>query len=189
MEALIGQKLPAYPCDEETVLVLQERVNEAQRLAVREMRETQVNKCVVIAHSSEGTYPQAPPEARSLPRLVAHLSLPPGSDASNGFPNAAGSRIQSSPPTWLIISCSFSPECVPPCRISHHSFAHNDSPPRRTPPSLGAAESRKGKRKGASEDGAEDAETVVRSFKRKRMGGGGGGHGKRGGKRSSGGRR
>ena len=39
MEALIGQKLPAYTCDEETVLVLQERVGEAQRMAAREMRE------------------------------------------------------------------------------------------------------------------------------------------------------
>ncbi|CAN0334036.1 unnamed protein product [Discosporangium mesarthrocarpum] len=40
MEALIGQKLPAYPCEEETVLVLLERVSEAQRMAARELRET-----------------------------------------------------------------------------------------------------------------------------------------------------
>lgn len=41
LEALISQKLPEYPADEETVLVLLERVNEAQRLAVRELREIQ----------------------------------------------------------------------------------------------------------------------------------------------------
>lgn len=40
VEALLGEKLPAYPCaDEPTVLVLLERVSEAQRLATREMRE------------------------------------------------------------------------------------------------------------------------------------------------------
>lgn len=47
MEALIGQKLPAYSCDEETVLVLQERVGEAQRMAAREMREADFNKYVL----------------------------------------------------------------------------------------------------------------------------------------------
>ena len=41
LEALISQKLPQYPADEETVLVLLERVNEAQRLAMRELREMQ----------------------------------------------------------------------------------------------------------------------------------------------------
>ncbi|CAM9699445.1 unnamed protein product, partial [Hapterophycus canaliculatus] len=44
MEALIGQKLPPYTCDEETVLVLQERVGEAQRMAAREMREADFNR-------------------------------------------------------------------------------------------------------------------------------------------------
>lgn len=39
LEALIGQKLPKYPADEETVLVLLERVNEAQRIAQRELKE------------------------------------------------------------------------------------------------------------------------------------------------------
>jgi ATP-dependent RNA helicase DDX47/RRP3 len=39
LEALLNQKLPEYPADEETVLVLLERVSEAQRLAAREMRE------------------------------------------------------------------------------------------------------------------------------------------------------
>ena len=39
LEGLLGSKLPAYECDEETVLVLLERVNEAQRLAARELRE------------------------------------------------------------------------------------------------------------------------------------------------------
>ena len=46
MEALIGQKLPPYTCDEETVLVLQERVGEAQRMAAREMREVDSNRRV-----------------------------------------------------------------------------------------------------------------------------------------------
>ena len=41
LEALIMQKLPPFPADEETVLVLLERVNEAQRLAARELRELQ----------------------------------------------------------------------------------------------------------------------------------------------------
>ena len=39
LEALLKHKLPEFPCDEETVLVLLERVNEAQRLAARELRE------------------------------------------------------------------------------------------------------------------------------------------------------
>jgi len=41
LETLIGQKLPAFDVEEETVLILLERVNEAQRLAVRELRELQ----------------------------------------------------------------------------------------------------------------------------------------------------
>eukprot|EP01034_Spumella_vulgaris_P027537 gene27537-34269_t len=41
LEALISQKLPEFPADEETVLILLERVNEAQRLAVKELREMQ----------------------------------------------------------------------------------------------------------------------------------------------------
>lgn len=39
LETLLGTKLPAYTADEETVLVLLERVNEAQRLATRELKE------------------------------------------------------------------------------------------------------------------------------------------------------
>ena len=39
LESLLGQRLPAYPCEEEAVLVLQERVGEAQRIAARELRE------------------------------------------------------------------------------------------------------------------------------------------------------
>mmetsp|Transcript_4662 Transcript_4662/g.9120 ORF Transcript_4662/g.9120 Transcript_4662/m.9120 type:complete len:355 (+) Transcript_4662:1291-2355(+) len=39
LEGLLGRKLPAYETDESTVLVLQERVCEAQRLAAREMKE------------------------------------------------------------------------------------------------------------------------------------------------------
>lgn len=41
LEGLIGTKLPAFPCDEETVLIFLERVNDAQRLAVRELKEMQ----------------------------------------------------------------------------------------------------------------------------------------------------
>jgi len=39
LEGLLGKKLPEYKTDEETVLVLLERVNEAQRLATRELKE------------------------------------------------------------------------------------------------------------------------------------------------------
>jgi ATP-dependent RNA helicase DDX47/RRP3 len=41
LEALIQQKLPQFPAEEETVLILLERVSEAQRLAIRELREIQ----------------------------------------------------------------------------------------------------------------------------------------------------
>lgn len=41
LEGLLGQKLPQYKLDEETVLVLLERVSEAQRLATRELKEQQ----------------------------------------------------------------------------------------------------------------------------------------------------
>jgi ATP-dependent RNA helicase DDX47/RRP3 len=40
LEALLGTKLPEYASDEETVLVMLERVTEAQRIAGRELRET-----------------------------------------------------------------------------------------------------------------------------------------------------
>ena len=39
LETLLGTKLPEYKTDEETVLVLLERVSEAQRLATRELKE------------------------------------------------------------------------------------------------------------------------------------------------------
>jgi ATP-dependent RNA helicase DDX47/RRP3 len=39
VESLLGKKLPEYKTDEETVLVLLERVSEAQRLATRELKE------------------------------------------------------------------------------------------------------------------------------------------------------
>jgi ATP-dependent RNA helicase DDX47/RRP3 len=39
LEALLGKRLPEYKLDEETVLVLLERVCEAQRLATRELKE------------------------------------------------------------------------------------------------------------------------------------------------------
>jgi ATP-dependent RNA helicase DDX47/RRP3 len=44
LEQMIGQKLPEYPTDEDTVLVLLERVNEAQRIAVRELKEMQAQE-------------------------------------------------------------------------------------------------------------------------------------------------
>jgi len=39
LEALLGRKLPEYKLNEETVLILNERVSEAQRLAIRELKE------------------------------------------------------------------------------------------------------------------------------------------------------
>ena len=39
LEALLGTKLPELKLDEETVLVLHERVSEAQRMATRELKE------------------------------------------------------------------------------------------------------------------------------------------------------
>ena len=39
LEGLLGKKLPEYKLDEEVVLVLLERVNDAQRLATRELKE------------------------------------------------------------------------------------------------------------------------------------------------------
>ena len=39
LEGLLGTKLPEYKLDEETVLVLLERVSDAQRLATRELKE------------------------------------------------------------------------------------------------------------------------------------------------------
>lgn len=44
LETLLGQKLPAFPADEQTVLVMQERVAEAQRIAARELKETQIKQ-------------------------------------------------------------------------------------------------------------------------------------------------
>lgn len=41
LEALINMKLSPFPAEEETVLVLLERVSEAQRIASRELREMQ----------------------------------------------------------------------------------------------------------------------------------------------------
>lgn len=41
IEGLLGKKLPEYSTDEETVLILLERVSEAQRLATRELKEQQ----------------------------------------------------------------------------------------------------------------------------------------------------
>ncbi|CAE7451683.1 DDX47 [Symbiodinium microadriaticum] len=39
LETLIGQRLPEFPADEQTVLVLLERVTEAQRIASKDIRE------------------------------------------------------------------------------------------------------------------------------------------------------
>jgi ATP-dependent RNA helicase DDX47/RRP3 len=41
LEALLKMKLTQFPADESTVLVLLERVNEAQRIAARQLREMQ----------------------------------------------------------------------------------------------------------------------------------------------------
>ncbi|RQM14102.1 hypothetical protein DD237_003617 [Peronospora effusa] len=43
IEHLLGTKLDTYPCEEETVLVMSERVNEAQRIATIEMKEAAAN--------------------------------------------------------------------------------------------------------------------------------------------------
>uniref|UniRef100_A0AAV1UP16 Uncharacterized protein n=1 Tax=Peronospora matthiolae TaxID=2874970 RepID=A0AAV1UP16_9STRA len=43
IEHLLGTKLDAYPCEEETVLVMLERVNEAQRIATIEMKDAVAN--------------------------------------------------------------------------------------------------------------------------------------------------
>ena len=43
LEAMLNKKLPLYAAEEETVLVLLERVNEAQRIASRELREMQAS--------------------------------------------------------------------------------------------------------------------------------------------------
>jgi ATP-dependent RNA helicase DDX47/RRP3 len=43
LETLLKMKLTQFPADESTVLVLLERVNEAQRIAVRELREMQAS--------------------------------------------------------------------------------------------------------------------------------------------------
>lgn len=44
IEDLLGKKLPAFPAEEETVLLLLERVTEAVRIASLEMREMQDRK-------------------------------------------------------------------------------------------------------------------------------------------------
>lgn len=80
MEALIGQKLPPYTCDEETVLVLQERVGEAQRMAAREMREVDSNRRV-------GTiFPQCIYSVlHTLLRMQPVVSLVGGNSTLKGF--------------------------------------------------------------------------------------------------------
>ncbi len=47
IEHLLGKKLDAYPADEPTVLVMAERVAEAQRIAAVEMREM-VRACALL---------------------------------------------------------------------------------------------------------------------------------------------
>lgn len=44
IEALIDMKLEAYPAEQEAVLVLLERVSEAQRIATMQMKETDSRK-------------------------------------------------------------------------------------------------------------------------------------------------
>ncbi|KAJ0407529.1 hypothetical protein ATCC90586_002194 [Pythium insidiosum] len=43
IEHLLGRKLDAYPCEEDTVLVMLERVNEAQRMATLELKDMTAN--------------------------------------------------------------------------------------------------------------------------------------------------
>eukprot|EP00607_Mallomonas_marina_P004377 CAMPEP_0182434486 /NCGR_PEP_ID=MMETSP1167-20130531/70058_1 /TAXON_ID=2988 /ORGANISM="Mallomonas Sp, Strain CCMP3275" /LENGTH=259 /DNA_ID=CAMNT_0024624423 /DNA_START=150 /DNA_END=929 /DNA_ORIENTATION=+ len=43
LEALIGKKLPQFDAEEDTVLILLERVSEAQRIAMKSLRELQMN--------------------------------------------------------------------------------------------------------------------------------------------------
>ncbi|GLD99568.1 hypothetical protein PINS_up008294 [Pythium insidiosum] len=43
IEHLLGKKLDAYPCEEDTVLVMLERVNEAQRMATLELKDMTAN--------------------------------------------------------------------------------------------------------------------------------------------------
>ncbi|DBA04764.1 TPA: hypothetical protein N0F65_004401 [Lagenidium giganteum] len=43
IEHLLGQKLDAYPCEEDTVLVMSERVSEAQRMATIELKDQMAN--------------------------------------------------------------------------------------------------------------------------------------------------
>lgn len=53
---MIQKKLDRYPCEEDQVLVLLERVTEAQRLAAIELRESGVSgKKVVHEGDEEGT--------------------------------------------------------------------------------------------------------------------------------------
>uniref|UniRef100_A0A0D6R2K4 RNA helicase n=1 Tax=Araucaria cunninghamii TaxID=56994 RepID=A0A0D6R2K4_ARACU len=44
IEQLIGKKLPEFPTEQEEVLLLHERVNEAQRMATMKIREKEANK-------------------------------------------------------------------------------------------------------------------------------------------------
>lgn len=50
IEGLLGQKLPEYKLEEDTVLVLLERVCEAQRLATRELKEQQQQNSGGLRH-------------------------------------------------------------------------------------------------------------------------------------------
>jgi ATP-dependent RNA helicase DDX47/RRP3 len=43
VETLIGYKLPAFSCEENMVLLLLERVSEAQRITARELREQETS--------------------------------------------------------------------------------------------------------------------------------------------------
>ena len=44
IEALVGVQLESYPSEQEAVLVLLERVNESQRIATMQMKETDAKK-------------------------------------------------------------------------------------------------------------------------------------------------
>lgn len=62
IEHLLGQKMTTFPTEEQTVLLLMERVSEAQRIAVMEMRESESLK--KEGRGNKGKKPQGPPKGR-----------------------------------------------------------------------------------------------------------------------------
>eukprot|EP00698_Gefionella_okellyi_P002879 TRINITY_DN12744_c0_g1_i1.p1 TRINITY_DN12744_c0_g1~~TRINITY_DN12744_c0_g1_i1.p1 ORF type:complete len:462 (+),score=91.02 TRINITY_DN12744_c0_g1_i1:58-1386(+) len=65
IEAMLGKKLTLYPTDEAEVLTLQERVGEATRLAIHEMKDS-------LPGSKKGRDADAPEEYQQQPKLKKH---------------------------------------------------------------------------------------------------------------------